>query len=56
MDVGHQKIGPSNIKESIITPGADIQIEAEVEAKTYLYIACITREIQTTGQEIAPSS
>jgi hypothetical protein len=50
--------GPSNIKESIITLEANTQIEAKVdaEAKIDLYIACITRKIQITGQEIAPCS
>jgi hypothetical protein len=71
MDVDHQKtrrkisnlrsqkagIGLSTLKEITTTLVAATQIEgkAGVEAKRYLCIACITREIQIIGQGIVPS-
>jgi hypothetical protein len=52
------EIGLLTPKEIITTREVATQTEndAEVEAKIYLCIACITREIQIIGQGIVPSS
>jgi hypothetical protein len=48
----------STLEKTITTPEEVTQARGEVgsEAKTYLCIACIMREVQTTGQEIVQFS